>query len=234
MPSSFTDELAIEKQAAGENINVWGDPKLNNALTRLTKGIAGYRAIALTANYSLTSSSSANPATNPELLEAYHGVLKFTGTGTYTVTIPSKANRFEVWNALTSDLIISTGSGATATLKTGEKCTVICDGTNCYRVQPTDYGAQRITSVLDPTSAQDAATKAYVDATAFSSAGGTLPGQTGNAGKFITTDGTTASWSAVPQSGVTNLVTDLAALTAADTANLATAKAFAIAMAVAL
>lgn len=39
------------------------------------------------------------------------------------------------------------------------------------------------------------ATTAFVVATAFSSA---LPGQTGNAGKFVTTDGTNASWSYVP------------------------------------
>jgi hypothetical protein len=39
------------------------------------------------------------------------------------------------------------------------------------------------------------ATTAFVVGTAFSAA---LPGQTGNADKFVTTDGTTASWSYVP------------------------------------
>lgn len=38
------------------------------------------------------------------------------------------------------------------------------------------------------------ATTEFVSATAFSSA---LPAQTGNAGKFVTTDGTTASWAPV-------------------------------------
>lgn len=37
-----------------------------------------------------------------------------------------------------------------------------------------------------------AASTAFVSATAFNA---TLPGQTGNGGKFVTTDGTTASWS---------------------------------------
>jgi hypothetical protein len=40
-----------------------------------------------------------------------------------------------------------------------------------------------------------AASTAFVTGTAFSAA---LPGQTGNAGKFVTTDGTTASWANVP------------------------------------
>lgn len=49
------------------------------------------------------------------------------------------------------------------------------------------------------TSSTQIATTAFVAAAAFSAA---LPGQTGNAGKFITTDGTTASWSFVPVTGI--------------------------------
>ena len=45
------------------------------------------------------------------------------------------------------------------------------------------------------TSSTQIATTAFVAAAAFSAA---LPSQTGNAGKFITTDGSTASWSYVP------------------------------------
>ena len=48
------------------------------------------------------------------------------------------------------------------------------------------------------------ATTAFVVGTAFSAA---LPGQTGNAGKFVTTDGTSASWSYVPlTSGVSGIL----------------------------
>lgn len=43
------------------------------------------------------------------------------------------------------------------------------------------------------------ATTAFVTAAAFSAA---LPGQAGNAGKFITTNGTTASWAYVPVGGI--------------------------------
>lgn len=48
------------------------------------------------------------------------------------------------------------------------------------------------------------ATTAFVVGTAFSAA---LPGQAGNAGKFVTTDGTSASWSYVPlTSGVSGIL----------------------------
>lgn len=49
-------------------------------------------------------------------------------------------------------------------------------------------------TVPTPVNSTDASTKGYVDSTAFSSA---LPAQTGNSGKFVTTNGTTASWSTV-------------------------------------
>lgn len=52
------------------------------------------------------------------------------------------------------------------------------------------YG-YKITDLNTPTASTDAANKAYVDGVAFSAA---LPSQTGNAGKFITTDGSSASW----------------------------------------
>jgi hypothetical protein len=49
------------------------------------------------------------------------------------------------------------------------------------------------------TSSVQIATTAFVAAAAFSAA---LPGQAGNSGKFITTNGTTASWSYVPVGGI--------------------------------
>jgi hypothetical protein len=63
------------------------------------------------------------------------------------------------------------------------------------------------------------ATTAFVVGTAFSSA---LPGQSGNAGKFVTTDGTTASWSFVPlTSGVSGILPVANGGTGASTAGAA-------------
>ena len=61
-------------------------------------------------------------------------------------------------------------------------------------------GAMTVTGTITggtyaaPTTAAQYAQKGYVDATAFGMASGSLPGQTGNAGHFLTTDGATASW----------------------------------------
>jgi len=110
------------------------------------------------------------------------------------VTIPSVSKSYLVWNACSAALTLTTGAGAAAVIAPGERVGVISDGSGVWRVQGSDFGGARITSVADPTGAQDAATKAYVDGTAWSVNTGVLPGQTGSAGRLLITDGATASW----------------------------------------
>lgn len=200
MPSSFTPRLRLELQAAGENLNTWGAPKLNNVISRLDFSVAGWTTIALTGNYALSASNGDD--------EARSAMLKFTGTGAYAVTIPSVSKRYDVWNALSGALTVTTGAGASVTLQSGEKCPVICDAANVYRLQGTEFGGARLTGLGDPAGAQDAATKQYVDDAGFSLAGGVLPGQSGNAGKFLTTNGAIAGWSAPTISSIADYNSD--------------------------
>lgn len=167
MPSTYTNELAVEMQAAGENLNVWGDTKLNYALARLSKGVAGMRTIALTGNYSLTSSNSANPVSAPENLEAYHAWLKFTGTGTFTVTIPAKAKEFTIWNACTGAVTITTGAGSTVSVDPDAVVKIVCDAAN---VKELGFAALGL--------------KAYIDSAILATTG-SLPATTGNNGKAL-------------------------------------------------
>lgn len=57
-----------------------------------------------------------------------------------------------------------------------------------------------------PSASGDAATKGYVDGVLPTSVDDLGPSQTGNAGKFLTTDGTNASWAAVSGSGTVTSV----------------------------
>ena len=142
--------------------------------------------ITLAGDYTLATSNGDD--------EARSAMLKFTGAGSFAVTIPSVSKRYDVWNACAGALTVTTGAGAAAVIQPGERVSVACDGVGAYRVQPTDFGGQRITNLATPSANQDAATKKYVDDTAFAVSSGGLPGQIGNAGKVLTTDGAVAGW----------------------------------------
>jgi len=215
MPSSWSASLRFELQFTGENINLWGD-KLNVVLSHADYAIAGWLTKALSGDVALTTANASDD-------EARAAMIKFTGAGPFTVTIPSVSKSYLVWNACTAAVTLTTGAGATAVVAPAERVGLICDGAGVYRLQPTDFAGARVTSVADPSAPQDAATKGYVDATAFAGMSGAFPGQGGNAGKVLRTDGTTPSWQALSTA-------DLADLSTYST----TRNAFAVAMAVAL
>lgn len=169
MPSSYTASLRFEKQFTGENVNTWGD-RLNTALDRVDTAVAGFTSVALTGDYTLTSSNSSAD-------EARSAVLKFTGgAGPFNVTIPSVSKIYTIWNATTGPITITTGSGGTQQIDATDIVQVFCDGTN---VKTLGYSG--------------ASAKAYI-ASAVSGGGTALPSVTGSAGKWLTNNGTIPNW----------------------------------------
>lgn len=73
-------------------------------------------------------------------------------------------------------------------------------------------------TVPTPTSNSHATTKLYVD-TAIAGVTGALPSQTGNSGKFLTTNGTTASWASITFSNITSTPTTLSGYGITDAIN---------------
>lgn len=170
MPSSASTRLRFEVQALGENLNSWGDTRLNEALRRIEEGIAGLTTKAITGNVTLTSS-------NYVADEARNAVLKLTGTpgATYKVTIPSVEKLYFVINATDATQNIGTSGGTAAAVRSGQRTWVHCDGTDTLVADPTldtiraaaatvVLGSQKITSTATPTTADDLTRKGYVDA----------------------------------------------------------------------
>lgn len=215
MPSSWSASLRFELQFTGENINLWGD-KLNAVLTHADFSTAGVTTKALTGDYTLTTTNAADD-------EARAAILKFTGAGPFTITIPSVSKTYDIWNLCAAALTITTGAGATSVLQPTEVVRVICDGANVKRVVATDFGAVRLTSVADPINAQDVATKAYADALAFIANSGVLPGQTGAGGWALFSNGSNALWRQITSA-------DLSDTAARDAAALGRAVAMAVAL----
>lgn len=172
MPSSWSPSLRFELQFTGENINLWGD-KLNAVLGHADYAVAGFLTKPLTTSVALTTANAGDD-------EARAAMIKFTGAGPFTVTLPSVSKAYLIWNACAAALTLTTGAGATVSIDPGDIVQVVCDGAN---VKTPGYGGVSI--------------KDYVAQTAWSYNAGNLPAQTGNAGKFVKTDGTNASWQAI-------------------------------------
>lgn len=190
MPSSYSTNLRLELQYTGENINLWGD-KLCATLSRVDDSIAGYVALTIpaTGNYTL---SSAN--TNASADEARMAHLKLIGSpgDNFSVIIPSISKNYWIWNATAKAATITTGSGGTVTIDAGDKLPVWCDGTN----------------VNDGVYFGSLGLKDYI-AAAVLAATGSLPAVTGNAGKFVYTDGATSYWKAVSTTDLSDYQTQV-------------------------
>lgn len=191
MPSTYTASLRIEMQAAGENLNTWGAPRLNNAFSRFDKAIAGRTAVTLAGvNYTLTASNTLDD-------EARSILLDLSGTGGCQLIIPSVSKTYFVRNGSTGTVTVTTGAGTTVAIAANESDWVVCDGSGVFR--------QSIAGL---------SIRAYVDAQAWATVSASLPAQVGNSGKFLTTNGTTPSWA----SPTTSSLSDLATYTAAQQA----------------
>lgn len=127
MPTTYSDLLRLAKQATGENNNTWGDIFNANTLELIEEAIAGVSTI------SVTASDETLTTANGIADESRAAVLKFTGTpgATRTVTIPSVNKVYMVHNDTSdsSSVIVTTGSGNTLTLTSGQIGIMYCDGT---------------------------------------------------------------------------------------------------------
>lgn len=186
MPSSYTPNLRLEQQFTGENVNTWG-VLLNEDFARLDSAIAGMRTIALTGDYSLTTANGTDD-------EARNAIIKTTGAGPFTVTVPSVPKLYIWWNACTEPVTVTTGGSETVSIPTGEAVLIMCDGAAVKRVISQSMDGKRLTNLGTPTIGTDAATKSYADSLAFEASEGQLPGQIGSDGQFLTTNANVAGW----------------------------------------
>lgn len=173
MPSSYTASLRLELQGAGENLNTWGAPRLNNAISRIDQAIAGRTALTLAGDHVLTSANQGDD-------EARRAILDLSGQGPATLTLPAVSKIYLVRNGASGAVTLTTGAGGAATIDPQDVTLVACDGTDVF---PLGVGGLGL--------------KAYVEGVAWRYNAGALPGQTGNGGKVITTDGETAAWATV-------------------------------------
>ncbi|MEM9584789.1 MAG: hypothetical protein AAGA08_16885 [Pseudomonadota bacterium] len=204
MPSTPSASLLVELQAAGENLNTWGDTRLNNGLSMLEAGSHAISTHALTANKSLTY-------TNYILTDGSRFVQKITSTtdGSYTLTLGGYARSYLIWNDSSHDQTIAcSGGGTSQTVEAGRIKQIYCDATNVIQTEDgldLETGDGRYVKLAGSTitgpilydaaagGATELVNKGYVDGLAFQAVD--LPGITpATAGFYLTNDGATANW----------------------------------------
>jgi hypothetical protein len=165
--------LGVELQALGENLNTWGDTKLNDVIKRLEEAIAGAVSIAVEANVTLTSTDYVQN-------QARYAMLIFTGSGGFNITCPATAKMYLVKNSCAAAVTFTHGSGTTVSVGAGAIKWVATDGSDFFTAEEVDYlplAGGTLTGALTlsgaPTVDLHAATKAYAD-TKLAKSGGTM------------------------------------------------------------
>jgi hypothetical protein len=198
MPATYTSSLRVTLQAPGSNLSTWGAILNTGVFQLVDTAIAGRTSLSLSGSTTLTTANGMADA-------ARSAVLDITGGTGGTITIPPVSKVYQVRNAASGNVVITTGSGRTATVAPANIVTVVCDSTNVDRgADQADVDASLVTA------------KAYTDAAAFSSASGNLPGQAGNAGKFLQTNGTSPGWTALGSAAFANIGTSAGTVAAGD------------------
>ena len=138
MASTYTGNLRLEKQAAGENDTTWG-AKVNTVLEMLEDSIAGMVTISTTGGN--TTLSVANSATD----QARMAVIKVTGTlsSNAILLIPAVTKKYTIWNATAGSytLSVKVSGGTAVTIGSGSKQNILSDGTNCFTLSDMESGA---------------------------------------------------------------------------------------------
>lgn len=176
MPSSFTARNRFTKQATGENTNTWG-AILNALFDQLDFALDGIVTISAAGTTTLTS---ANGSTD----QARGRVLNCTAATAQAIVIPAVEKLYLV--RAVSETTVGISGGTAATIPAGQIAWVFCDATTTRLVANYSFAGNRLRNVGEPVADTDAATKAYVIATAFATQAGDFPGLTGNKRKALT------------------------------------------------
>jgi hypothetical protein len=170
---------AIGAAGSGANSDI---TSLTGLTTALSVAQGGTGQTTYTNGQLLIGNTTGNTLTK-STLTAGTGVTITNGTGTITIA------------GTGPDTFPATGIAYSTGTSWGASYTTSGTGTTlALSASPALTGTPTAPTATAGTNTTQLATTAFVVATAFSPA---LPGQTGNAGKYVTTDGTTASWSFV-------------------------------------
>ena len=220
MTTGNTTLLGLALPVEGELDGTWGDV-VNDSITSLVdSAVAGTTTLSADADVTLTTTSlAANQARQAVLLWTASN-----GATTRNITAPAQSKPYIVINAGTGSVVLRGAGPTTGiTIVTGEKCVAAWNGSDFVKIAGSLVNlATGVTGTLAATNGGTAQSTYTTGDLLYASAANTLskrtvgstgqvltvaagvptwvtpasglPDQTGNAGKYLTTDGTAASW----------------------------------------
>lgn len=134
MPSTFTTKLGLEKQATGENLNVWGGNLNTNVIDLVDDAIAGLTSVALTASDVTLTKSNGTPDQSRAAILYLHGTLG----ANVAVIVPSVTKAYVVDNRTTGaySTTVKTAGGTGAVVPQGTAQTLYVTGTSVIATSP--------------------------------------------------------------------------------------------------
>lgn len=224
--STNSPNLRIELIGTGDQSGTWGTTTNNNFAYVLDASIAGYQTVSVSSaaqafTYLTTPNSTASAN------QSVYAMLRLTTstTANFAVYAPPNSKTYIIWNnsgytaTIYNSTVIgnTTAAGTGIAIPNGSKYFVFSDGTNFYNIDSASSGVTSFsagtTGLTPSTGTTGAVTLAGTLAIANGGTGQTtanaglnalLPSQSGNNGKYLTTDGSNASW-ATSAGGVTSV-----------------------------
>lgn len=200
MASTYTTTNKIEKPGNGEQVDNWGTT-IDGNFQRIDECLDGILSVSVSGDVTLVSATDATD-------QIHYAIINIVGGSGGNIIFPNKTGTWLVLNNASGTVTFKNSSGTTVAVLAGEVAQIINDGTNCKAL---GVGSSSLKSYIDNILVQ---AKAYTDSTAFGASPGAVPSPTGNAGKYLYTDGATSSWRAIQQSDVSGLPASLTAIQA--------------------
>lgn len=141
MADTYTTSNRFEKMEPGQYLDTWGARwNAQGGSDLIDAALDGVESFALSGSKTLTNNNGAAD-------EARKRGLDITGGTGGTITVPNVDKLYFVRNGSSGDVVITTGSGTTATIKTGLAKWVMCDGANnVYQASGPAFGSADIST----------------------------------------------------------------------------------------
>jgi hypothetical protein len=145
MVDTPTPNYGLRNQELGSNIASWGDPNLNELFSALDQILGKLKDIAITGDYTITSTNYVTTADNKNRGWRFTGTL----TALATITIPATHTSFIVINDTTGgfSLTVKTSAGTGITVPAGRTAWLRCNATNVSNAFPTHMGTTFVPSL---------------------------------------------------------------------------------------